>query len=107
MFVKSCASCWAFSATGALEAQLTKLTGKLYSLSEQQLMDCSLDYGNLGCNKGAMVIMLLFCMLWYLTVCNLVYFFMFKNLAFKYIMENDGIVQAKDYPYKKMVCIVC
>lgn len=48
----SCLSCWAFAATGALEAQYFFLTGTLAKFSEQNLVDCNLHSvtGNWGCD---------------------------------------------------------
>jgi len=47
-----CGSCWAFSAAGTVESSYAISQGKLFSLAEQQLVDCSTEGGSDGCNGG-------------------------------------------------------
>ncbi|XP_015276074.1 PREDICTED: cathepsin L1-like [Gekko japonicus] len=71
----NCGSCWAFSATGALEGLHFKVTKHLVSLSEQNLIDCSGKFRNRGCGGGN------------------------ASWAFLYVQHNKGINSEKTYPY--------
>ena len=80
-----CGSCWAFSAVSCMESLYAiKNGGEIMNFSEQQLVDCSGNYGNYGCNGGWM-----------------------QN-AYKYTTSNK-ICNEKDYSYTALdgQCKIC
>lgn len=71
-----CGSCWAFGAIQSIEGHYFVKNKKNINLSVQNLVDCSSDYGNEGCDGG------------------------YQEYAFGYILENKGIASEAEYPYK-------
>lgn len=70
---QQCGSCWAFSTTGAIEGAYFVASGKLESLSEEDLVQCDHN-GDQGCQGGLM------------------------DNAFDWVSEN-GICSESAYPY--------
>jgi cathepsin L len=71
----SCGSCWSFSTIQCIEGIYAKNKGTLYSLSEQNLVDCVTTCN--GCNGGLM------------------------DNAYKYVIASQGgkFMLESDYPY--------
>lgn len=76
-----CGSCWSFSTTGSIESHLSIYKNLSILLSEQELVDCSWMYANMGCSGGMV------------------------DRAFRYV-KRFGLVTEDEYPYdaKNHVC---
>jgi len=73
-----CGSCWTFGTAGSIEGAYFAKTGKLVSLSEQQIVDCAWGTwvtGNSGCDGG------------------------FAGPAMQWIMDNGGMALEQTYKY--------
>ncbi|KAJ0581631.1 putative fruit bromelain [Helianthus annuus] len=69
-------SCWAFSTIAATEGITQITTGKLISVSEQEIVDCDKTSEDLGCEGGYM------------------------EDGFEFIIKNKGINTEAGYPYQ-------
>lgn len=67
--------CWAFSTVASMEGIVKLSTGKLISLSEQELVDCDVNGMDQGCEGGEM------------------------DDAFEFIVDNGGLTTESNYPY--------
>ncbi|KAF9619609.1 hypothetical protein IFM89_007930, partial [Coptis chinensis] len=74
--LKNTGSCWAFSTVASMEGITQLSTGKLISLSEQELVDCDVNGEDQGCEGGLM------------------------DDAFDFIVQNHGLATEGTYPYK-------
>eukprot|EP01119_Soliformovum_irregulare_P008648 TRINITY_DN21751_c0_g1_i1.p1 TRINITY_DN21751_c0_g1~~TRINITY_DN21751_c0_g1_i1.p1 ORF type:complete len:338 (+),score=51.52 TRINITY_DN21751_c0_g1_i1:18-1031(+) len=70
-----CGSCWAFSATEAIESAWFLAGHTLTSLSPQQIVDCDLNNGDEGCNGGD------------------------TPTAYEYVIKAGGMDTMAAYPY--------
>ena len=80
-----CGSCWSFGTAESIEGALFLYHNRtmLVELSQQNLMDCTWGYGNIGCDGGE------------------------EWRAYEWIMANGGIATAASYgPYLMAVCFL-
>jgi len=72
----ACGSCWAFGTAESLESQLALKTGVFRELSVNQVMDCTWNFNNYGCQGGE------------------------AGPAFRSLINQKiGLALEKDYPY--------
>ncbi|KAL5503219.1 hypothetical protein EMCRGX_G010136 [Ephydatia muelleri] len=70
-----CSASYAFATVGALEGANTIAGSPVTILSEQNIIDCSVPFGNVGCNGGDII------------------------RALKFVISNGGISTEDNYPY--------
>jgi len=70
-----CGSCWAFTSADAVSGLWAINTGMLFPVSVQEMVDCSAQQGNQGCNGGEM------------------------TNAFQWVIDNGGICDWQEYQY--------
>lgn len=71
----SCGSCYAVASVDALESRLLREHNKHFHLSIQEVVDCSRNYDNFGCDGG------------------------FPHHVFQYIKDKGGIADDEEYSY--------
>eukprot|EP01132_Coremiostelium_polycephalum_P005816 gene5816-7234_t len=82
----SCDSGYAFSAAGALETSHWRKHNTLPDISEQHIIDCTIQYGNGGCSK--------------LPNHQITGW---AHSAFKWIQDKGGYIAQNQYPYTGVV----
>lgn len=76
---ESCGACYAFSVASSIEGQIFRRTGKMVTLSTQQIVDCSAAEGNSGCSGGSL------------------------RITLRYLQGSRGLMRNVDYPYESEV----
>lgn len=71
----SCGSCYAVASVDALESRLLREHKTHFNLSIQEIVDCSSNYDNFGCDGG------------------------FSHHVFQYIKDKGGLVDGEEYSY--------